>query len=181
MANQSIEQVLITKQAMSLYQSKKITIHEALMLSIITALDNEKGCFATNRYFANNLPFEVERVKEIIKSLIKKGYIKSTMIENNTKRVLRIVTKGGEETSQDDIKVIKNNNEDEGINKETKSKNNSSSKTIFTGNYKQTNPKYQMNQRPTSETEEEEIWKLENALHQLRIDHSKKKVSSLLR
>lgn len=89
--NTSIKSVFINEKAFSLYQSKKITIQEALMLSIITSLDNENGCFATNKYFADNLPIEVDRVKEIIRSLVKKGYVQSTMINNNTKRVLRVV------------------------------------------------------------------------------------------
>lgn len=89
--NQSITSVFIDEFAFSLYQSKKITIHEALMLSLIKALDNEKGCFATNKYFADNLPIEVDRVKEIIRSLVKKGYVKSQMVNNNTKRILNVV------------------------------------------------------------------------------------------
>lgn len=89
--NTSIKSVFINEKAFSLYQSKKITIQEALMLSIIASLDNEHGCFATNRYFADNLPIEVDRVKEIIRSLVKKGYIESKMVNNNTKRILRVV------------------------------------------------------------------------------------------
>ena len=89
--NTSIKNVLINEHAFKLYQSKKITIQEALMLSIISALDNEHGCFATNKYFANNLPIEVDRVKEIIRSLVKKKLVKSQMINNNTKRVLNVV------------------------------------------------------------------------------------------
>ena len=89
--DKSIKSVLINEQAFKLYQSKKITIQEALMLSLIASLDNEQGCFATNKYFADNLPIEVDRVKEIIRSLVKKGYIKSKMVNNNTKRILRVV------------------------------------------------------------------------------------------
>lgn len=90
-SNTSIKSVLINEKAFSLYQSKKITIQEALMLSIIASLDNENGCFATNKYFADNLPIEVDRVKEIIRSLVKKGHVKSEMVNNNTKRILRVV------------------------------------------------------------------------------------------
>lgn len=98
---QSITSVFIDEFAFSLYQSKKITIQEALMLSLIKALDNEKGCFATNKYFADNLPIEVDRVKEIIRSLVKKGYVKSQMINNNTRRILNVVTDKASETLEE--------------------------------------------------------------------------------
>jgi len=52
-----------------------LTMNEKLFLVEIDSLDNEKGCFASNDYFAEFFGLSKNRCSEIIKSLEKKGFL----------------------------------------------------------------------------------------------------------
>nr|WP_207717086.1 helix-turn-helix domain-containing protein [Clostridium beijerinckii] len=52
-----------------------LTMNEKLFLVEIDSLDNEKGCFASNDYFAEFFCLSKNRCSEIIKSLEKKGFL----------------------------------------------------------------------------------------------------------
>ena len=71
-------------------KDQKLSIQEKLVLAIIKALDKGKGCYASNRYFADLLNVTSKRASDIIRSLITKEYVVSE-IENFYKRTLRIV------------------------------------------------------------------------------------------
>ena len=58
-----------------IWLSKNLTLQEKVMLVEIDSLDNEKGCFATNQYFANFFDISKTRVSLILKSLIDNGFI----------------------------------------------------------------------------------------------------------
>lgn len=55
--------------------SKELTMQEKLFLVEIDSLNNEKGCYAGNDYFADFFDLSKSRCSEIIKSLEKKGFI----------------------------------------------------------------------------------------------------------
>ena len=67
-------------------QVKDLTITEKIILSQIDALDQKKGCFASNNYFAELFLLSKTQISKIISDLKKKGWI-SVKYENkkNTK------------------------------------------------------------------------------------------------
>lgn len=71
-------------------RDQNLSIQEKFVLAIIKALDKGKGCYASNRYFADLLNVTSKRASDIIRSLITKEYVVSE-IENFYKRTLRIV------------------------------------------------------------------------------------------
>ena len=71
-------------------RDQNLSIQEKFVLAIIKALDKGKGCYASNRYFADLLNVTSKRASDIIRSLITKNYVVSE-IENFYKRTLRIV------------------------------------------------------------------------------------------
>ncbi len=70
-------------------KDEKLSIQEKFILAIIKALDKDKGCYASNRYFADLLNVTSKRASDIIRSLIAKEYVVSE-IENFYKRTLRV-------------------------------------------------------------------------------------------
>lgn len=70
-------------------RDQNLSIQEKFVLAIIKALDKGKGCYASNRYFADLLNVTSKRASDIIRSLITKQYVVSE-IENFYKRTLRI-------------------------------------------------------------------------------------------
>lgn len=69
--------------------SKDLTVQEKLFYVEINSLDNEKGCYANNHYFSQFFDISKQRVSIVIKSLIEKGYIKSTLIyKEGTKQIM---------------------------------------------------------------------------------------------
>ena len=70
-------------------KDENLSLQEKFVLAIIKALDKGKGCYASNRYFADLLNVTAKRASDIIRSLITKEYVVSE-IENFYKRTLRI-------------------------------------------------------------------------------------------
>lgn len=70
-------------------KDQNLSIQEKFVLAIIKALDKGKGCYASNRYFADLLNVTSKRASDIIRSLITKEYVVSE-IENFYKRTLRV-------------------------------------------------------------------------------------------
>lgn len=58
-----------------IWLDKNLTLQEKILLSKICYLDNNKGCFASNQYFADFLGITKKRASEIIKNLNKKNYV----------------------------------------------------------------------------------------------------------
>ncbi len=71
-------------------KDQNLSLQEKFVLAIIKGLDKGKGCYASNRYFADLLNVTSKRASDIIRSLITKEYVVSE-IENFYKRTLRIV------------------------------------------------------------------------------------------
>jgi uncharacterized phage protein (TIGR02220 family) len=76
-----------------IWLSKELSMQEKLFLVEIKSLDNEKGCYATNKYFAEFFQLSKGRVSQVIKSLIEKEYITVTYERKGKeikKRILKI-------------------------------------------------------------------------------------------
>lgn len=74
--------------------SKDLTLQEKVFLVEIDSLDNEEGCFANNSYFSDFFELSKTRVSLVIKSLVDKGYITSTLIyKEGSKEILKRVIK----------------------------------------------------------------------------------------
>lgn len=70
----------------------ELTLQEKIFLVEIDSLDNQEGCYASNQYFADFFGISKTRVSLVIKSLIEKGHIKSTIIyKQGTKQILKRV------------------------------------------------------------------------------------------
>lgn len=72
------------------WESKELTLQEKVFLVEIDSLNNEKGCYANNNYFAKFFGLSTTRVSLVINSLIKKGYVTSTILQSEgNKRILK--------------------------------------------------------------------------------------------
>lgn len=85
-----------------IWLSNKLTLQEKIFLVEIDSLDNEKGCFATNKHFSEFFGLSKPRCSEIIKSLENKGlitidYLRDSDKKNIKKRIMKVVgiSKGG--------------------------------------------------------------------------------------
>ena len=58
------------------WESKELTLQQKVMLVEIDSLDNDDGCFASNKYFSDFFGISSGRVSQIINDLIDKGYLK---------------------------------------------------------------------------------------------------------
>ena len=103
-----------------IWLDNKLTWMEKLFITEINSLDKEKGCFASNNYFADFFNVSPGRCSQIISSLIKKGYMSAEYIKKGKeieKRVLRILntpiknSKGGIKNIKDEyLENDKDNN-----------------------------------------------------------------------
>lgn len=62
---------------LELLKIKDLKHQELILLSMISNLQNEKGCYASNKYLGNILNLSKGRVSCIINSLKNRGYIRS--------------------------------------------------------------------------------------------------------
>lgn len=74
-----------------IWLSKDLTIQEKLMLVEIDSLDNDNGCFASNKYFSNFFDISTARISQIINELAKKGYLKITYQKEGKQTLGRII------------------------------------------------------------------------------------------
>lgn len=73
-----------------IWESKDLTLQEKVFLVEIDSLDNNIGCYANNNYFAKFFGLSTTRVSLVISSLVKKGYVNSTILEEEgNKRILK--------------------------------------------------------------------------------------------
>ena len=72
--------------------NKDLTYFQKFILAKITNLDNDKGCFATNKYFADLLSTSQSCVSKAINSLKNRGLIEVTL-KDNTDRSMTIAKK----------------------------------------------------------------------------------------
>ena len=120
MEKRDFKGVWIPKQ---IWLDTDLTWMEKLLLVEIESLDNENGCFASNKYFAEFFQVSKPRITQIIKSLEKKGRLK-VYLQKEGKRVIKRTIKvvniftrggkyskqGGKNTKQGVVNILKDNN-----------------------------------------------------------------------
>ena len=69
--------------------SEKLSLMEKVLFVEIHSLDNEDGCYASNRYFAEFFGVSERQIRTHIGSLKTKGFVHVT-IQNRNERVIRV-------------------------------------------------------------------------------------------
>jgi len=75
-----------------IWLSEQLSLMEKVLFVEISSLDNEHGCFASNKYFSDFFGIHARRICAHIASLKHKGFITMT-IENQSERVIRVAGK----------------------------------------------------------------------------------------
>ena len=75
-----------------IWLSEELSLMEKVLFVEIHSLDNERGCFASNGYFAQFFGMSTRQISTHITSLKTKGYITIT-IENHNERTIRVTGK----------------------------------------------------------------------------------------
>lgn len=74
-----------------IWLSKDLTIMEKIFLVEIDSLDNDDGCYASNKYFAEFFGVTTVRASQVIKSLNEKGYVEISYIKDGNQIKNRVV------------------------------------------------------------------------------------------
>lgn len=82
--NRAFKGIWIPKEV---WESKDLTLQQKIILVEIDSLDNDNGCFATNKHFSDFFGISIGRVSQIINELIDKGYLK-VEYQKNGKQIL---------------------------------------------------------------------------------------------
>lgn len=72
--------------------SPKLSLMEKVLFVEIHSLDNERGCYASNRYFAEFFGVSERQIRTHIGTLKAKGFI-TVAIHNRNQRTIRVVGK----------------------------------------------------------------------------------------
>ena len=72
--------------------SPKLSLMEKVLFVELHSLDNERGCYASNRYFAEFFGVSERQIRTHISALRAKGFI-SVTIHNRNQRIIRVVGK----------------------------------------------------------------------------------------
>jgi hypothetical protein len=75
-----------------IWLSDQLSLMEKVLFVEIHSLDNERGCFASNKYFADFFGVSDRQIRTYIGSLKEKGFI-SVTIQNRNERIIRVVVK----------------------------------------------------------------------------------------
>lgn len=87
MASRDFKGIWISKE---IWLNQDLTLQEKVFLVEISSLDNENGCYANNRYFAEFFGISITRVSEVINSLVEKGLIQAFVkVDEGNKRILK--------------------------------------------------------------------------------------------
>ena len=71
---------------------ENLTWMEKLLLVEIDSLDKEKGCFASNKYFAEFFQLSPSRISELVSQLVCKGYVTTFLLYDGKQVKQRILT-----------------------------------------------------------------------------------------
>jgi len=71
---------------------ENLTWMEKLLLVEIDSLDKERGCFASNKYFAEFFQLSPSRISELVSQLVSKGYITTFLLYDGKQVKQRILT-----------------------------------------------------------------------------------------
>src|SRR5215831_1631917 len=75
-----------------IWLSEQLSLMEKVLFVEIHSLDNERGCFASNKYFAEFFGVSERQIRTYISALKEKGFI-SVSIRNRNERVIRVMGK----------------------------------------------------------------------------------------
>ena len=75
-----------------IWLSDQLSLMEKVLFVEIHSLDNERGCFASNKYFAEFFGVSDRQIRTYIGSLKEKGFV-SVTIQNRNERVIRVAGK----------------------------------------------------------------------------------------
>ena len=75
-----------------IWLSEQLSLMEKVLFVEIHSLDNERGCFASNRHFAGFFGVSERQIRTYIASLRQKGFI-SVVLRNRNERVISVVGK----------------------------------------------------------------------------------------
>lgn len=75
-----------------IWLSPVLSLMEKVLFVEISSLDNERGCFASNRYFAEFFDVSPRQIATYVASLKEKGFI-TVKIENQNERTIRTAGK----------------------------------------------------------------------------------------
>lgn len=73
------------------WESKELTLQQKVILVEIDSLDNEEGCYASNKYFSDFFGISNGRISQIISELIDKGYLNVEYIKKDNQILGRIL------------------------------------------------------------------------------------------
>ena len=75
-----------------IWLSRQLSLMEKVLFMEIHSLDNEDGCYASNRHFAEFFDVSERQIRTHIGTLKQKGFI-SVFIQNRNDRVIRTIGK----------------------------------------------------------------------------------------
>ena len=75
-----------------IWLSRDLSLMEKVLFVEIDSLDNERGCFASNRHFAAFFGVSDRQIRTYLNSLREKGFITIT-VRNRNERVIRVALK----------------------------------------------------------------------------------------
>lgn len=75
-----------------IWLSEELSLMEKVLFVEISSLDNERGCFASNRYFAEFFRVSDRQIRNLIGVLKAKGFVHVT-VRNRNERVIRTAGK----------------------------------------------------------------------------------------
>jgi hypothetical protein len=87
-----------------IWLSEGLSLMEKVLFVEINSLDNERGCYASNRYFAEFFGVSDRHIRNIISSLKMKGFVTVT-VRNKNERVIRTAQKWHKATAEQMRKV----------------------------------------------------------------------------
>lgn len=83
-----------------IWLSEELSLMEKVLFVEIHSLDNERGCYASNRYFADFFGVSERQIRTYVGSLKEKGFV-SVSIRNRNERVIRVVGKYARAKAED--------------------------------------------------------------------------------
>src|SRR5947209_9089662 len=75
-----------------IWLSDKLSLMEKVLFVEIHSLDNERGCFASNRYFAEFFGVSPRQIATYVSALKEKGFLTVT-VENMNERTIHVTGK----------------------------------------------------------------------------------------
>jgi hypothetical protein len=90
-----------------IWLSRQLSLMEKVLFVEIHSLDNEDGCYASNRHFAEFFDVSERQIQNVIAALKSKGFIFVT-IKNRFEREIRVVGKYARVRGEDLRKLRQN-------------------------------------------------------------------------